>query len=311
MLASMDLNQIDLNLLVALDALLAERSVTRAANRLSVGQSAMSSTLGRLRKLMSDPILVRDGRAMVATPLAQALEQPVRDALARIESVLAAGRGFDPMVDQRSFTVVSSDYVAISYLHPLLVRFVDAAPHVRFHLRQVGSDFEDLLRRNQVDLVIVPREVFPNFREFRNQELFVDDWVCVADAAHPDIGDAISLDQFVALPYLAIRPAGRPSSASMQLDLLGVEHRTEFTVGLGVAPFLLTGTRLVTLIPNRLARRFQDIANLRILEPPMALPPITETMVWTKRNDDDPGHRWLRAEFEALAGSLVAREQPA
>jgi DNA-binding transcriptional LysR family regulator len=297
----MDLNQIDLNLLVALDALLAERSVTRAAQRLSIGQSAMSSTLGRLRTMLNDPVLVREGRVLVATPLAESLQVPVRDALARIESILSTEQVFDPAVDSRAFTVMGSDYVATTFLHPLLVRLGEQAPNVRLNVRSMDDEFEDRLRRGEVDVVIVPREVFPRYTDFCHLELFTDEWVCAVDADHPGVGTTITIEQFSALPYLAISSGSRPSSATMQLDILGVPHRTEFTVGLGAAPFLLRGTKLVTLIPARLARRFVDLANLRILDPPMAMPPLTETLVWTKRSDDDPGHRWLRQSFAELA----------
>jgi DNA-binding transcriptional LysR family regulator len=299
-----DLNRVDLNLLVALDALLSERSVTSAAQRLCIGQSAMSSTLGRLRKLMNDPVFVRDGRKLVPTPLAESLQVPVRDALARLETILDMNRAFDPTLDARQFSVLGSDYVVTTFLHPLLVKLGVEAPNVRLNVRPMDDDFEDHLRRNHVDAVIVPREVFPRYTEFCHQELFCDEWVCAVDADHPDVGDTITLEEFSALPHLAISSGSRPSSAAMQMELLGIPNRTEFTVGIGAAPFLLSGTRLITLIPNRLARRYETLANLRVLAPPMQLPPITETMLWTKRNDDDPGQQWFRRSLAGVAAAI-------
>jgi DNA-binding transcriptional LysR family regulator len=300
----MDLNQVDLNLLVALDALLSERSVTRAAQRLSIGQSAMSSTLGRLRKLLNDPVLVREGRTLVASPFAESIELPLRETLARLSALLTPRNDFDPTTDRRTFTVTGSDYVATTFLHPLLVRLTTEAPGVRLNVQPIEDDFENRLRRNQVDVVIIPREVFPSYADFGHQTLFSDHWVCAVDAEHPEVTDRITPEQFSSLPYLAISSGSRPSAATLQLEFLGVEHRTEFTVGLGAAPFLLRGTRLVTLIPHRLAEAFADRAGLRILDPPFELRPITETMVWMLRNDDEPGHRWLRTAFSDLADSF-------
>jgi DNA-binding transcriptional LysR family regulator len=144
--------------------------------------------------------------------------------------------------------------------------------------------------------------VFPGYREFCHQDLFTDEWVCVVDADHRDVGDALTVQQFSALPYLAITSGSRPSSATMQLDLLGVAYRTEFAAGLGVAPFVLAGTRLVTLLPARLARRFAEVAHLRIVPPPVALTPIHELMLWTRHADGDPAHKWLRT----VASDLTA-----
>ena len=271
--------------------------MTRAAQRLCIGQSAMSSTLGRLRKVLGDEVLVRRGRELVATPLAESLQTPVRETLAWIEGILDRRSTFDPAVDKRSLTVIGSDYVATTFLHPVLSHLGEAAPGLRLNVRQMVDDFEERLRRNQADIVIVPREVFPRYTDFSHEVLFTDEWVCAVDADHPDVGPSISVEQFSTLPYLSITSGSRPSTASMQLEMLGVPHRTEFTVGLGIAPFVLRGTRLITLIPRLLADRFVEVAHLRLLDPPVALPPITELMVWVPRNDDEPAHRWVRETF--------------
>src|ERR1035438_738566 len=130
----MDLNRVDLNLLVAFDALMSEGSVTRAAERLYIGQSAMSSTLARLRKLLDDPVLVREGRQMVPTPLAVSLITPVREVLDRVESLLSPGREFDPARAERTFTVVGSDYTSLTFVNPASERLSAAAPGVKIRL---------------------------------------------------------------------------------------------------------------------------------------------------------------------------------
>ncbi len=123
------------------------------------------------------------------------------------------------------------------------------------------------------------------------------------DENHPEVGDEITLEQFSTLPYLATSSGHRRSLAEMQLDFLGVPRNTEITAGFGLAPFLLRGTRLITLVHERLALHIGEAAGIRLLEPPIPrLQPITEIMAWTSRTDQDAGHRWLRDRLLDLAG---------
>ncbi|QHE73843.1 MULTISPECIES: LysR family transcriptional regulator [Rhodococcus] len=144
----MDLHRVDLNLLVALDTLLAEESVTRAAERLEVGQSAMSGTLRRLRKLFKDPILIKHGRGLVATPYAKSCI---------IDSLVVSGSAFHPATDQREFTITTNDYVAAVLLRPLLSMLAAEAPHVTLHIEPARDDFAERLRRGDTDLLILPK----------------------------------------------------------------------------------------------------------------------------------------------------------
>jgi DNA-binding transcriptional LysR family regulator len=306
----MDLNRIDLNLLVAFDVLMAERSVTRAAARLMIGQSAMSSTLGRLRKLFNDPLLVRDGRILVATPLAESLEGPIRSILTQLTTLLSPARPFDPATDQRTFTVLASDYVTVTFLHPLLARLESEAPHVRLRVRPVGEGFEEELRRNDVDLAIMPKELFPATERYRNEVLFQDIWVCAADTNHPDIKSRITRRQLESLPYLATASGSAPSFAERQMDLLGIVRQVEITADFGIAPFLLSGTRLVTVIPQRLGQWVENTAGIRLMEAPFRLAPMTEKLLWTERNEDDLGHRWLRQFMLDLARDFADTALP-
>jgi DNA-binding transcriptional LysR family regulator len=304
----MNLNRVDLNLLVAFDVLMAERSVTRAAERLSIGQSAMSSTLARLRKLFKDPLLVRDGRSLVATPAAEALVEPVRDVVNRVEWVLSRPRGFDPARDNRTFSIIANDYLTMTFLQPLMTILDAQAPSVRLRITPTGDDFVERISRHQADLLLMPREAFAQFarvEDFPHRVLFRDRYLCAVDKDHPDVGDEITLEQFSTLPYLAMSSGTLPSLAELQLNFLGVPRNTEVTAGFVAAPFLLRGTRMVTLIHEILARRLADMAGLRLLEPPIPrLQPITETMVWSVRYDADPGHQWLRQTMIDLAAKI-------
>jgi DNA-binding transcriptional LysR family regulator len=297
----MELHQVDLNLLVAFDALLDGRSVTRAADRLCVGQSAMSSTLARLRRLFDDPLLVRQGRALVPTPYAESLVKPVREVLDGVESILARRTEFDPRRDQRSFSVIASDYTMVTFLTPLPARLEVEAPGVRLWVSPPGDDYVERLARGRVDLVIVPREVFTPYREFPHQFLFQDRFVCAVDAANDMVGDTVTLEEFTTLPYLATSCGHEVSPAEAQLDALGIARSTEITAAFGLAPLLLRGTRRIALIHERLAWFLSEQTSLRLVEPPMPLQPIHQLMLWADRAEHDPGHQWLRRRIAGFA----------
>lgn len=291
----MDLRRIDLNLLVAFDMLMTERSVTRAAQRLAIGQSAMSSTLARLRRLFDDPLLARDGRGLVATPLAESLAGPIREVLTSIEGVLAVKDSFDPATAERTFSVIANDYLTMTFLQPLIARLSTEAPGIRLHIFPTGDNFADQLRRHEADLLVIPQEAFEEHAQFNHRVLFQDRYLLAVDKDHPEVGDEITLEQFSTLPYLATSSGHRRSLAEMQLDFFGIPRNTEITAGFGMAPFLLSGTRLITLVHERLADKVGEAAGIRLMEPPIPrLQPITEIMAWTSRTERDAGHRWLR-----------------
>lgn len=304
---SNSLRRIDLNLLVALEALVSERSVTRAANRLGVGQSAMSSTLARLRKLLRDPVLVRSGRGLVATPMAESLLEPVRAILVDIERVLVGRSEFDPRTDARAFTLLMTNYhLTYSFLRPLLVRLEAEAPLVRLHIEPPADDVVDRVRRHEVDVLITPGESFPDLHRMPHQTLFTDRYVVAVDRDHPEIGDEITYEQFCTLPYLATWSGRNRSHLEVQLDLLGVPRNVEITTEFGIAPFLLRGTRLITVLQERLARDLADQTHIKLLELPVEhLHVLTETLVWSERTDRDPAHRWLRQQLMDLAAEIT------
>lgn len=301
----MNLNGVDLNLLVALDALLAERSVTRAAERLSIGQPAMSAALNRLRKLFDDPLLSRVGGELVPTPLAETLIRPVREAIAAIQSVLGVRGSFDPLIDHRTFTLVASDYVGLVLLRPLVHHLATAAPRVRLVVRPVAPAFLSDLRRDQIDLALVPQELMPVRIGLPHQELFRDRYVCAVDADNQKIGAAVSVEEFARHPHLASSGGPLPALGQRQLDSLDLFPAAEISTQTSLlAPFLLAGTDMIMLVLERLGRRLQDAAGIRLVEPPVPLLSITEAMYWHPRRADEPGHRWLREQVGRAAEQL-------
>src|SRR5437016_3518266 len=215
---SMKLKNADLNLLVALDAMLSERNITRAAERLSLGQPATSAALRRLRHLFGDPLLVRRGRVMELTPLAQALVAPVREILEGIDGLLSIRPEFNPGCDDRSFSVMASDYVALVLLRPLLGRLDAVAPNVRVSVLPITMPFRTMLGRGETDLVLFPIEVDPGMRAFPHRTLFTDRYVCTVWGQHPQVGDEITLDMLSSLPYLSYAHVQVASSVETQLD---------------------------------------------------------------------------------------------
>jgi DNA-binding transcriptional LysR family regulator len=302
---AMNLNGVDLNLLVALDALLAERNVTRAAERLSIGQPAMSAALNRLRKLFDDPLLSRVGSELVATPLAETLVRPVQEAISAVHSVLAVRGSFDPAGDHRTFSVVASDYVGLVLLRPLVQRLARQAPRVRLVVRPVTPDFVSDLRRDQIDLAVVPREIMPERVDLPRAELFRDRYVCAVAVDNDAIGDRLTVEEFTRLPQLASGGGPLPALGQRQLGALGASPSAEVSTQTSLlTPFLLAGTDLITIVLERLGRRLQDAAGIRLVEPPVPLETITETMYWHPRRADDPGHRWLREQVRHAASEL-------
>jgi DNA-binding transcriptional LysR family regulator len=303
-----DLRGVDLNLLLALDVLLSERNVTRAASRMSVGQSGMSATLGRLRKHFGDPLLVREGHTFKLTPLAEALQPLAGDAVSAARAVLGKPWEFDPLVDRRSFTVVASDYTTLVLLRPLIARLADEAPLQRVNVISAQTDFVEHLRTGSADVLIVPTELVPTATTFSHRPLFDDRFVLVADKDN-DLGDVVSAEQFAQvfsrLPYIAFSGGMHASIPDSALDALDVGRRVEMTTeGYAIMPFMVAGTKLIALVPSRLLKRLGALDHLAVVEPPVPLSPLRETLVWLTRHTDDPGHRWFREQLAEQAARL-------
>ncbi|MEJ2889497.1 LysR family transcriptional regulator [Actinomycetospora aeridis] len=299
------LPQLDLNLLVAFDVLIAERNVTRAAERLSVGQPAMSASLARLRKFFDDPLLVREGRALTPTPTALELVGPIRDALDTIESTVRATREFDPRTDHRTFALMASDYVLLVLLRPLLAQLEAEAPKLRLNVRPATSDSDERLARSELDLLILPTELASRSAEVRSAPLFTERFVVAVDRDHPDVGEHITEEQFRTLPYLAYDGAPGVTISELRLRRLGIDrHADVHTQSFVIQPLMLPGTRLMALLHERLATYFASHLPIRLLDPPFDVPPMTEAMFWSPRTDADPAHRWLRDRIRRAAAAM-------
>ncbi|HEY6275367.1 MAG TPA: LysR family transcriptional regulator [Streptosporangiaceae bacterium] len=298
-------DRVDLNLLIALDALIAERNVTRAAARLRVGQPAMSAALARLRRVFGDPLLVRSGRAFTLTPLAQSLAGPLQEVLADIENVLTLQPGFDPAADTRTFTVIGSDYVTFILLRHLVPALYAEAPGITIRIKPLAAGFPQALDRGEADALILPAEFDRTLRRFGHQRLFEDGYVGVAWAGNTEIGDTLSPEEFSRIPQLANDTGQLGGLPETRLQQLGVRRNIEITTQTFVmGPLLVRGTRLLTIVHRRVALELAAAAEARILDLPYELGTITQTMFWHPRMDNDPAHQWLRERISALAAAI-------
>jgi DNA-binding transcriptional LysR family regulator len=299
----MDLHLFDLNLLVALDALLTERNVTRAGNRLNLSQSAMSGALARLRHYFRDELLVPVGRQMVLTPVAEGLVGPVREILLQIRGTLGTKPQFDPSTATRHLSLAVSDYVTEILMADVLRAARCEAPHITFELRPVGRRAGEDLESGELDFLIAPEGYVLSTQP--TEVLFEDTFTCVVWAGNKTVGKTITLEQYLELGHVAVNVAANepPSNYDEQfLRRSNFKRRVEVSVPtFSLAPQLVVGTDRVTTITTRLAAKCAEILPLRLLPMPIAMPPMVEMLQWHKVHEYDPAHHW----FRGLLGTVV------
>lgn len=296
---------VDLNLLVALDLLLDTRSVREAARRAHVTPSAMSHSLGRLRELFGDELLVRAGQRLVPTPRAEALAGPVRELLAGAERVLAAPGGFEPGTLRRAFRVACTDHVSTVLLRRAEPRLRAEAPGVDLHEHPIAPDTLEQLRAGQIDVAI---GVFPEAPpEIRTRPLFTDGFVTVARPDHPRVrGPGLDLDAFLAEGHLLVAPRGTPSGTID--DLLaarGLVRRVARTVPSFLsAVWHVAESDLLLTVSRRLIAAVAPRIALRALPTPLPVVDYTLVLAWHPRRDAAPDDAWLRGALVEAAEGL-------
>jgi len=298
---------IDLNLLVALAALLEERNLTRAGEKTNMSQPAMSGALARLRRHFDDELLVRDGRAYQLTPLAEQLLPDVLEALRQVKRTLDARPEFDPATSSRTFSLAMSDYVVTVLVDPLLRRAHQVAPGVGLTISPMPHDMHVSDRGLlQHDLIIGPLGFeFPG----ESKELFRDQFVYITDPANPRLtrgelspGDIAEMPMAVATFGQA---PGYLSAAERILEACGVTwHVQVTTVGWLPLPFVVAGTDLVAIVPGRLARRVAATAGVTIGPLPFEAAELIEAAWWHPTRSGDPALRWLRSIVAEVARNL-------
>jgi DNA-binding transcriptional LysR family regulator len=296
-------NRLDLNLLPALRAVLKERNVTRAAESIHVTQPAMSAMLARLRDYFDDPLIVPMGRRMVLTPLAEDLAGRLNDLLSLVDATLQSRPGFDPALSKRHYTIVVSDYVVSVLLLGVLKEVDRVAPGISIECRPPASDGTAMLEAGEVDFVVNPDAYT---RETQSSvPLFEDTYHAVVDRAHPQVGDSLTLQQYLALPHVACALKGRP----LFEDWFERRHRAQRHVAVTANTFgllapLVIGTRRVATLHTRLALAMAQQLPVRLVKLDFETPRLVDVLQWHKVRDLDPGSVWLRELIVAHAQRL-------
>ncbi len=292
----MNWRTLDLNLLVVFDAVAQARSATRAAAKLNMTQPAISHALARLRAALRDELFVRTPDGMEPTPFAGRLAGPVRAALDGLGAALDGAAAFDPATAERSFTIALDNRAALVIAAPVATAMAAEAPGISLDLRPSGTlDVAEQLDRADLDLALgslaAPGERFSDLRLFENG------YAALMRRGHPLAGGgALSLAALGGVPHLALSSTGEGTEfVDAELARHGLARRVALRAPLLAAATILAQSDMVAVVGERTARAFAGIAPLEVAALPFASPRLVTAMLWHRRLDDVPAHRWLRA----------------
>jgi len=304
----MRFKRLDLNLLVILDALLRERSVTRAARELNLSQPAMSAALARLREYFNDDILVAQGRRMVPTAHAQNLEPMVARALADIESLIVAAAVFDPATSQRNFRICASDYVTVVLLQPLLAEIEKTAPGISIEISPPSPDALPKLERSEIDFLLTPEQFAAP--EHPRQLLFEEQHVVVGCRKNPVFRKPLTEEIFFDHGHVIMALGHTQAFAEREMGALNRRRRIEVSCDSFLAvPWMLPNTRRLAVMHERLAQQMVKQLPLAMVPLPFALPLMREIVQYHAARVGDGGIHWLLQGILRQAQRL--REQSA
>jgi LysR family nod box-dependent transcriptional activator len=305
----MRFHRLDLNLLVALDALLTEKSVSLAADRLCLSQSATSSALGRLRDYFGDELLVVKGRHMILTSRAEELIEPVRAVLEQIRTTIAVSPPFDPATADRQVRIMASDYSTEVLIAEALAGFERDAPHMRFEIQTMSDAPVDSLERGFIDLLLTIDYAISS--DHPSQILFEDDYVVVGCQNNPAMAEEMSRERYFALGHVTARfgKSRMPAFEDWFVRRQKQQRRIEVVAPSFLSlPGLVIGTNRIATMHRRLATRAVKAFPLAVRELPFDIPPIREAIQWHITNNNDPALRWVVERLAALATDSVAQQ---
>ncbi len=298
----MRFGRLDLNLLVALDVLLAERNVTIAADRLCLSQSAMSGALGRLREYFDDELLINTGRKMVLTPRAESLVIPVRNVLLQIKTTITTTPEFIPADSDRHFTIVMSDYSLQVMLAGALQRISAQAPNLTFEISPISDRPIAQLESREIDLLITIDQAVSE--QHPKETLFTDDYVVIAWNENSRIGAALDAETYCALGHVAVQfgKARLPALEEYFLQNLKIRRRMEMLApSFTAVPDLIVGTDRIATVHRRMAEIAARTLPLKIHPLPVEMPVVTQVVQWHTSASDDLALMWVVGELQAHA----------
>lgn len=300
-----NIRNIDLNLLVAFDALYDARNVTRAADRLALTQPTVSGMLTRLRGLFGDPLFVRTQHGILPTPRADALAEPVKELLAGAEALVTPAE-FDPRSAEMVVSISANDYLQHSLIVPLIRKLRKSAPRVQLAILPAEvTGLADKMARGIIDLAVtIPEFANPGLPR---SLLYTERYVCVARKGHPLTGKKLSLKDFCRFDHVIVSPTGGSFEGPGDQALAERGASRRVSVSLPSFHVLLETVRtdnFLALVPERLL--YGKMAGLKIFIPPITLPNFDVIAAWHQRADKDPAHQWLRSRLIEVANELSA-----
>lgn len=298
----------DLNLLPVFLALMEERSVTRAAERLGITQPAMSNALSRLRDTVRDPLFIRERYGIKPTPVALELEPVVATALANIDSIILGQQNFEPIRAERLFTIAPNSYVEFVLMPALVVFLQEHAPGIKLKLIPFGNDLTATgVMSSGADIVLGRISNPPD--NIVVQHLMDEGLACVLRADHQGIEDRISKDQYERLRHVNVLPPGRLRTGLFStLDQKGIRRDVALSVTHFLAvPEMIAATDYCATLPSLICDRLAKDPRLKVLPTPVDLGTFPVEMAWHVRHRNDPAHRWLRSVISELTYSLAKR----
>lgn len=296
----------DLNLLPIFVALMEERSVTRAAQRLGITQPALSNALARLRVTMRDPLFIRERYGVRPTQMAEELAPVIAAALARLDDAILGQQDFDPAEAVRLFTIAPNSYVEFVLAPAIVMRLRERAPGIKLRLTPFGNDLTETGVMSGDTAMVLGRIVDPP-DNLVVQHLMDEGLSCVVRADHPEIGEAISREQYERLKHVNVLPPGRLRAGLFQaLDQRGLRREVAVSVTHFLAvPEMVAATDYCATLPNLICRHLTRDARLKVLPAPVDLGTFPVQMGWHVRYRQDPAHRWLRALIAEVATSVA------
>lgn len=300
----MRFNKLDLNLLVALDAMLTERSISRAAERMHMSQSAMSNALARLREYFNDELLVQVGRRMELTPRAETLQDAVRDVLVRVDTTIATPPAFDPTQTDREFRLFVSDYSLQTLMPHVLALAHRQGAQVRFQFLAQVAQPQRSLERGEADLLVIPKGFCSP--EHPIDLVFEEDFVCVVWSGSRWAGRPLSIEDFTSAGHVVIETgSGQPAFEGWFMQRYGVSRRVEVSsFSFTSLPALVIGTERIATVHARLARQACKSLPLQLSPMPLPMPRMEQSMQWHKYRTQDPGLVWLRKLLREAASAM-------
>jgi DNA-binding transcriptional LysR family regulator len=296
------LRNVDLNLLLALHALLEERHVTRAAKRSFLSQPAMSRALDRLRETFGDPLLIRTGRVYERTVRGERVMRELESLIPRLEAIVG-GEKFDPSRSQDRLRVAMTDHATMILLPMILLRVRRAAPHARLELSAWRTEAYEDVAAGRIDLAL-SAEAVPAALE---SEVIINfDFVCLVGSAQPVRARRFTLKQYLQLPHALVETLdGQQTMVDRPLAQLGLKRRAVLRLPFFVpAIFAISQTDLVLTVPRILAKITAKIGGLRVVEPPREIKAFPYFMAWHPRLSEEPAHAWFREQLRIVARSI-------